>query len=97
MPHNEISVLRQEIQHMSGIADQCTDTIKNLADFPSTQPITFLIKSKDITLSELVITEQGAGNFIVSFFMSWHSYFIKQIEHKRLVLAALEAQYKQAC
>lgn len=97
MPHFEISVLKAEIQQMCGITDQCTDIIKNLADFPPTQPITFLIKSKDIALAELTVTEHGAGNFIVSFFMSWHAYYTKQIEHKRLVLAALEAQYNVAC
>lgn len=93
----EISVLRQELQHFQRMADECADVIQNLTGFPPTQPITISISSLGVSLANLTVTEQGAGNFTLSLFMSWHSYYCREIEHKQRVLSALQAQYPVAC
>jgi hypothetical protein len=95
--NTEISVLRQEIQHYQTMANECADIIQNLTGFPPNNPITILLRSGNVSLANLTVTEQGAGNFTLSLFMSWHSYYCREIDHKSRVLAALEAQYPIAC
>ncbi len=95
--NTEISVLKAEIQHYQTMADACADIIKNLTGFPPFSPITIIIKSESISLANLTVTEQGAGNFTISLFMSWHSFYSREIENKSRVLAALQAQYLIAC
>ncbi len=95
--NTEISVLKAEIQHYQTMADECADVIQNLTGFPPGLPITIILKSENVSLANLTVTEQGAGNFTLSLFMSWHSYYSREIENKRRVLAALQAQYPIAC
>lgn len=94
---SEISVLKEEIQHYEALQNECADIIKGLTDFPPTKPITISIKADNVPLASMTVTEEGAGNFTLSFFMSWHSFYNQQIKHRRRVLAALEAQYPIAC
>lgn len=84
------------ISYLQHCIDQCEDVLKFV---PSSSPehdvtLNFTIDSRVLTTFKVGKQDM---NFLMSFFMSWYSYYTRQLMHEKQVLSALRATPAAGC